>query len=549
MTSTSSTPATVSSSGFLADEFIGLQTLVRFMLRRDKVRLPAWVGGTGLFVVYLCTAIPTAYPSEEDLANALELFGGPMGRMLIGPGYGFDAPTHERFIANGYGLYLFILAALMSILLVVRHTRAEEQSGREELVRANVVGRRASLTAALIIALIANLGAGLAIVFVMVAVGGFGFAGSLLLAASTTATGLAFAGVTAITVQLTEYSRSAASLAGMVLGAAFVLRAGGDMVRTGGSALSWLSPLAWGQQTAPFVLDRWWPLLFPMALACVTAAVGYALSTRRDLGAGLMAVRPGAASAHPWLGTTWGLALRLQQNSILGWTIALAISGLVFGAFADSMLDAGTEMPEVFAEVFAADDLLDGYIAYMATFMAYLISVFSVLAVQDLRSDEISGRSEPLLAMPVSRTAWLATYTTVAAAAVILMAAASGIASGIGTAIVTGQSNYIGEVTLAHLNQVPAILVVLGVATLCFGLLPRAIAVTWVIVGYGLIAGTFGQILDLPRIALDLSPFAHPTRLPIESFRSAPLVALTVLAVAIWTIGLAAFRRRDFDAV
>ena len=39
----------------------------------------------------------------------------------------------------------------MSIQLVVRHTRAEEESGRAELVRAGVVGRRAPLTAALLL--------------------------------------------------------------------------------------------------------------------------------------------------------------------------------------------------------------------------------------------------------------------------------------------------------------------------------------------------------------------------------------------------------------
>ena len=40
----------------------------------------------------------------------------------------------------------------MAILLVVRHTRAEEETGRAELVGAGVVGRHAPLAAALITA-------------------------------------------------------------------------------------------------------------------------------------------------------------------------------------------------------------------------------------------------------------------------------------------------------------------------------------------------------------------------------------------------------------
>lgn len=150
------------------------------------------MGGFGLFIVYLATALPVAYP-EDDLDTVVSLFSDPLGRVLTGPGYGFDAPTYERLVANGYGLYLMILSGLMSVLLVVRHTRVEEQTGRAELVRANVVGRHAPLTAAV------------------------------------AAVGLAFARVAAVTVQLSQYSRAAAGMAGGAMGLAFVLRSGGDM--------------------------------------------------------------------------------------------------------------------------------------------------------------------------------------------------------------------------------------------------------------------------------------------------------------------------------
>jgi ABC-2 type transport system permease protein len=38
------------------------------------------------------------------------------------------------------GSTLAVVVALMSLLLVIRHTRAEEESGRVELVRAGAVG-------------------------------------------------------------------------------------------------------------------------------------------------------------------------------------------------------------------------------------------------------------------------------------------------------------------------------------------------------------------------------------------------------------------------
>jgi ABC-2 type transport system ATP-binding protein len=157
--------------------FTGVWTLVRFMLRRDRIRLPAWAAGLGVFVLYLSTALPAVYETEADLRAAVGVFADPVGRMLVGPGYGFDAASYERFVANGYGLYFLILASLMSLLLVTRHTRVEEQTGRAELVRANVVGRHASLSAALIMAVISNLAVVLVVAVAMLA-SGFGSQGS-----------------------------------------------------------------------------------------------------------------------------------------------------------------------------------------------------------------------------------------------------------------------------------------------------------------------------------------------------------------------------------
>jgi ABC-2 type transport system permease protein len=524
----------------------GTGTLVRFLLRRDRRKLPGWAAGFALFMLYLAAAIPVAYGSEEDLFGAAQLFEEPVGRMLIGPGYGFDAPTLERFVANGYGLYFLLLAALMSILLVTRHTRVEEQAGRAELVRANVVGPHALLTATLVVAAITNVVTATLVFLVMVGVGGFGVAGSALFAASVAATGLAFAGLTALTVQLTEYSRAAAGMAGAALGLVFVLRSGGDMAAQGGSALSWTSPLGWGQQTAPFVLDRWWPLALLLVFGAVTAAAGFVVSTRRDLGASLLPARPGRDRAAASLGTPLGLAWRLQRASIIGWTVAVTVGGALFGAYADALLTALEDMPEAFIELFGgAEDMLAGYLAYMAVFMAYVVSIYAVLAVQGWRAEETSGRGEPVLATPVSRWSWYGTNLAVSAGGILVMMLATGVGTGVGAAVVTGDVSHVWDLTLAHLNHVPAVLVVLGLAALLFGVAPRAIGVTWAVVGYGLLAGTFGPLLDLPEAAYDLSPYEQAAGLPLEPFALLPVAALTALAAALAAVGAVALRRRD----
>ena len=62
--------------------------------------------------------------------------------MMSGPGYGLDDYTLGAMITNEMVLWLAVPAAMMSIFLVVRHTRAEEETGRAELVR-SAVGRPA----------------------------------------------------------------------------------------------------------------------------------------------------------------------------------------------------------------------------------------------------------------------------------------------------------------------------------------------------------------------------------------------------------------------
>jgi hypothetical protein len=77
--------------------------------------------------------------------------------LITGPGYGLDEATVPRFVVGMYGVFLMIGAALMSILTISRHTRTEEQTGRAELVRANVTGRHTQLIAALALTVFMNL--------------------------------------------------------------------------------------------------------------------------------------------------------------------------------------------------------------------------------------------------------------------------------------------------------------------------------------------------------------------------------------------------------
>ncbi len=98
----------------------------------------------------------------------------------------------------------------------------------------------------------------------------------------------------------------------------YVIRAVGDTSEADGPRrLSWLSPIAWGQQFRPYAGNRWWVLLITLAFAAVVTVGAYLLVARRDMGAGLLPDRPGPAGGTT-LRSSLALAWRLRRGLLLG---------------------------------------------------------------------------------------------------------------------------------------------------------------------------------------------------------------------------------------
>ena len=85
---------------------------------------------------------------------------------------------------------------------------------------------------------------------------------------------------------MSEHARAASGWALAALAAAALVRGVGDLLETHGSTLSWFSPIAWAQQTRPFVDLRWWPLLLSVATIAVLVVLAYRLVAVRDVGPG-----------------------------------------------------------------------------------------------------------------------------------------------------------------------------------------------------------------------------------------------------------------------
>lgn len=145
-----------------------------------------------------------------------------------------------------------------------------------------------------------------------------------------------------------------------------------------------------------------------------------------------MPTRLGPRVARPLLGTPQGLALHTLKGTLTGWVIALLLASLMFGSFAQTVVDVADDLPPEMAQVFAGEDMLRGYLAYIAVFMTVFIGAAGVSGLHQVRSEENSGRAEYAMSAPVSRTVWLGAHLAVLILGVLLMQVVVGVSMGLG---------------------------------------------------------------------------------------------------------------------
>jgi polyether ionophore transport system permease protein len=524
----------------------GTAALIRLALRRDRVMLPVWVVLLVLFASSSASATSGLYPTVADRVQLASSTNGTPALVAL---YGriYDPTSLGAVSMLKMNIFGAILAAVLSIIIVIRHTRAEEESGRLELIGATVVGRRAPLTGALLVMTGANV--------VICLLSGLGLAAAGLPVGGSFAAGLAWAGVgivfgaiAAVIAQLTENARTATGLSAAALGAFFLVRAIGDTSQPDGPRwLSWLSPIGWGQQFRPYAGDRWWVAVITLGFAAVLIAMAYGLVARRDLGAGLLPDRAGPATAPASLSSPLGLAWRLQRVSLVAWTAAFLVGGLLFGSMADnvgSMLTSGPAR-DFIERLGGVKGLADAFLATELGVLGVLTSVFGMQSAMRLRAEETSMRAEPLLATAVGRVRWALSHLTISLAGTVLLLVAAGLGAGLAYGSSVDDMGEVGRLLGAALVQIPAAWVMIGIVLAGFGLVPRFTAAGWAALVVFLAVGEFGPVFKLPQVVVDLSPFAHTPRLPGSQMSTVPLVWLLVVAAALVAAGLYGLRRRD----
>lgn len=522
----------------------GWVRLLALLIRRDRIRLVVWTAAISALVILSASSIESLYSTPEQLATYSALAVDNAAIIIqAGPGYGLDNPTTGAVLMNELSLWTLMGVALMSIFMVTRHTRTEEESNHAELIRATPVGRYAGAVAAMVGVAIANV-----LVSAVVALGlllyGYELAGSLAFASALTACGLVFAALTLVTGQVAATARAATGLAVAVLGLSFVLRAIGDV---GSEVLSWLSPLHWSQAIQAFVNNEWQVLLLPLVATVALSWLATVLAGHRDFGSGMLADRAGRPSAGPLLSGTYGLAGRLQRGSMIGWIIGVTILGAFYGAITDEaeqMVADNPELEDFFAQA-GVGSITDSFLATAALMIGLLATGYATSAVLKLRTEETSGRVEPLLATPTPRVRWASSHLLVAAGGLLLVLLGGGLGVGVGAAVVTDDPSRVAQMMGSVLIVGPAVAAVAALAFLFCCSVPRWALLSWIAVAFVVVVGLLGSVLDLPQWVMEISPFAHVPPAPAAAVTAGPLLVLGAIALVLVALGLLGVNRRD----
>ena len=530
-----------------------LGVLLRFRLRRDRIQLAVWAVALFALTLLVVVEVRDAFPTVAERAATLRLLMVTPAILLF---RGTPQGTSEGDFVAVLGIsFLALLVGLMCTFLVVRHTRAEEERGRTELLAATAAGRRTPVLAVVAEGVVASLLATAAIAAGCLA-GGLPSTGSWLLAAGCGTTGLAFVGIALLLAQVLPTSRSANGWSAALVVLAYLLRGIGDAAGTPHVATvtltpawpSWLSPIGWAQAVHPFAEDRPWPLLIGVATFLVCTVIALEVQDRRDVGMALLAERRGRSRAPRTLRGAFGLAFRLERAGLAGWVAGLVALAALLGGLSVVVLQ---QLQHAGPSIAAAIDALGGHAGTVsqafanigAAFSGLLAAAVCILGAQRLRQEEATGGADSVLSGSTSRVRWMLSVLGVAAAGATAALVLGGLAA---AALAGGGEVAPGTWFAAIVWELPAALVFLGLGAVVFAVLPEAtVPVGWLLFAAAAFLGLYGPVLGLPDWTRQLAPFTHSPAiaLPDPDFTGAWVMtgtAVALVAAATWL-----FRLRD----
>jgi len=144
----------------MPETLAGTGALIRLGLRRDRWLLPLWIAGFALIAYSTARAGAELYPDVASRIEASTALNATASMVALF-GRIYDPGSIGALSLIKYTAFMTAILAVLMVILTIRHTRSDEETGRLELLGGGRLGRDAPLASALTISLGANVVLGL----------------------------------------------------------------------------------------------------------------------------------------------------------------------------------------------------------------------------------------------------------------------------------------------------------------------------------------------------------------------------------------------------
>ena len=517
--------------------------------------------GVALFIGVLLVIVAQAIASEFSTPESRQEIGNlvtAVPPILAGlAGRAVNVESLGGYIQYKYGGFFPLVTALWSILALSGTLAAEVRRGSMEILASSPVTRR-RIAIEKVAGHVVMLTLAMAFVFVATAAAGtfgtlpgdeipvqaaFAFSAWLWLTALV-------AGSLAFALAPFVGRGSAAGIAGAVMFAGFLLNG----YQT---AIPELAPFAnltwfgWTTNHLPLAGAYDWPSLLLVAAVAITfLAIGVEAFVRRDIGQTSTIPTPGLPRALRGLRGPTGRTFAELLPTSLAWGIGLGIFGLVMGASAKSFVEQIGNSPaftQLINQVFPDIDLTSPGAFLQLVFIEFGL-ILSGLAAATLvgtwASDETSGRTEMLIATPLSRRRWVGSGGSAVLLGIAAFVGLTMLGIGLGGATVGGDllTPIVGTLSLALYAAALAGIGIAVAGLVRAGLAAPVVALVTVLTW---LFDFLGPALSLPDPIQQLALSSHLGQPMIGIWDPGGIVACLVLAVGGIALGAWGIQRRD----
>ncbi len=520
---------------------------LNFIIRRERIMSSVWLAALTVSAWLLAAIYPTLFPDEISTQGMLATLNNPSMIAMMGPVYGLDSMTPAIILAQNCLIWFAIVVIVMNIFFVNRHTRADEELGRQEMLIALPIGRLSISLSMITLSFILNITVAVLIaLFTLIAnIEGANLIGALTYGLSIGMQGFLFAMLTLLSAQLFSTTRTTMGVAFALMGVFYMLRAYGDINE---NLMSYISPIGLGLKVEAFYSNNFIPVIILFAEAVVIAAAALWINTRRDVGMGVFPARKGKAYASKYLQTPIGFVWRLLRGSFWAWAAGIFVIAASYGSVIgelDNFIRGNDAIKQILEGTLGASTLIDSYIALLGYLMALLISIPLINCINRFCTEEKRGRLEQIIATSVSRKTVFGSFILIATLESIILS----LFSVLGLYATTYSSELVTFATLTKATFVylPALFLMFSLSVFLVGLLPKLRSLVWIVFGYSLITFYFGRFFSISEIALKLSPFDNIPQLPVQEFSVIPLIVTCIIAIGLCVMGIIGVGKRDIN--